>query len=315
MKKVGMLGVLTNLGTRLYSHNAGWTFVTRAILSEKLGIEVEIVSNNDSFEDYDALIINEGANFKPGVFNFFGGVQDRQRDALTKFSKYGGRVFYLNQEVDYTVPCKKRKDLVDFSETVFPKGTVIDITKYFDSVIIGDSHSISAWGPGMTINRMDGKTLNGALNVGLKNLIPSENHKNIQFYFGNIDVRFHFNRFGGDVAVKEILKRYYGQLIELKKDGYSITLTHLIPIENESRKIPGTGLYKGKGFYGTQEERTGYVKIFNSGLDLIAKKLGFNVKKWDKLNYEELSFDDMESRQSVHIRPSSYMNVDKFIKK
>ena len=314
MKKVGMLGVLTNLGTRLYSHNAGWTFVTRAILSEKLGREVEIVSNNDSFEDYDALIINEGANFKPGVFNFFGGVQDRQRDALTKFSKYSGRVFYLNQEVDYTVPCKKRKDLVDFSETVFPKGTVIDITKYFDSVIIGDSHSISAWGPGMTINRMDGKTLNGALKVGLKNLIPSENHKNIQFYFGNIDVRFHFNRFGGSSAVKELLLSYSKQLLKLKEEGYNITLTHLIPIENESRKIPGTGKYNGKGFYGTQAERTAYVNQFNTGLDKLGEAFGFDVKKWDKLNYEELSFDDMESRQSVHIRPSSYMNADKFIK-
>ena len=230
MKKVGMLGVLSNLGTRLYSHNAGWTYVTAAILSEKLGRDVEIVSNNSSFEEYDALIINEGANFKPGVFNFFGGVQDRQRDALKRFSEYTGKVFYLNQEVDFTVPCKKRKDLTEFSETVFPKGTVIDITKYFDATIIGDSHSISAWGPGRTINRMDGKTLNGALKVGLKNLIPSEDQKDVQFYFGNIDVRFHFNRFGGDVAVKEILKRYYEQLIELKKDGYSITLTHLIPI-------------------------------------------------------------------------------------
>ena len=93
-----------------------------------------------------------------------------------------------------------------------------------------------------------------------------------------------------------------------------LQLLHLIPIENESRKIPGTGLYKGKGFYGTQEERTGYVKIFNSGLDLIAEKLGFNVAKWDSLNYDELSFDDMESRQSVHIRPSSYMNASKIIK-
>ena len=63
-----MLGVLTNLGTRLYSHNAGWTYVTRAILSEELGLDVEIVSNSSSFEDFDCLFINEGANFKPGVF-------------------------------------------------------------------------------------------------------------------------------------------------------------------------------------------------------------------------------------------------------
>ena len=260
------------------------------------------------------MIINEGANFKPGVFNFFGGAQDRQRDALKRFREYTGKVFYLNQEVDFSIPCKKRKDLTELSEFVFPKGNVIDITKYFKAIIIGDSHSISAWGPGRTIKRMDGKTLNGALKFGLKNLIPLEDQKDVQFYFGNIDVRFHFHRFGGEVAVNEILKRYYDQLVELKKDGYSITLTHLIPIENESRKIPGTGLYKGKGFYGTQQERSSYVKVFNKGLDTMAEELGLNVAKWDSLNYDELSFNDMESRQSVHIRPSSYMNASKIIK-
>jgi hypothetical protein len=88
MKKVGMLGVLTNLGTRLYSHNAGWTYVTRSILSERLGQNVDIVSNTDDFDKYDALVINEGANFKPGVFNFFGGVQDRQIDSLKKDMYY-----------------------------------------------------------------------------------------------------------------------------------------------------------------------------------------------------------------------------------
>ncbi len=59
MKKVGMLGVLTNLGTRLYSHNAGWTYVTRSILSERLGYNVDIVSNTDDFDKYDALIIKK----------------------------------------------------------------------------------------------------------------------------------------------------------------------------------------------------------------------------------------------------------------
>ena len=156
MKKIGMLGVLTNLGTRLYSHNAGWTYVTRSILSEKCDQEVDIVSNTDDFDQYDVLIINEGANFKPGVFNFFGGAQDRQVEALKKFSSYEGNVFYLGDFADYTIPCKKRKDLSDISDLTFPEGKVIDISNYGDSIIIGDSHSISAWEPGKTINRLDG---------------------------------------------------------------------------------------------------------------------------------------------------------------
>lgn len=313
MKKVGMLGVLTNLGTRLYSHNAGWTYVTRSILSERLGYNVDIVSNTDDFDKYDALIINEGANFKPGVFNFFGGVQDRQIDALKKFSAYKGNVLYLNDFADYTIPCKKRKDLSDYADLTFPKGRVIDITKYGNSVIVGDSHSISAWEPGRTINRLDGKTLNGALKIGLKNLIPTKDQKNVQFYFGNIDVRFHFNRFGGLDAIDEIFKRYADQLTDLKKEGYNITLTHLIPVEDEIRKIPGTGKYLGKNFFGSQVERLEYVKYFNNLIEQTAKSLDLKVARWTNLDYNGLSFDDMESRQSVHLRPSSYMYASKFI--
>jgi len=313
MKKIGMLGVLTNLGTRLYSHNAGWTYVTRSILSEKCGQEVDIVSNADDFDQYDALIINEGANFKPGVFNFFGGAQDRQVQALKKFSSYKGNVFYLGDFADYTIPCKKRKDLSDISDLTFPEGKVIDISNYGESIIIGDSHSISAWEPGKTINRLDGKTLNGALKIGLKNLIPSKYQNNIQFYFGNIDVRFHFKRFGGAHAIVKIFDRYVKQLKELKEEGYNITLTHLIPVEDESRKIPGTGKYLGENFFGSQQERLEYVEYFNYLIDKTAESLGLKVAKWYNLDYNGLSFDDMESRQSVHIRPSSYMHADKFI--
>jgi hypothetical protein len=313
MKKIGMLGVLTNLGTRLYSHNAGWTYVTRSILSEKCGQEVDIVSNADDFDQYDVLIINEGANFKPGVFNFFGGAQDRQVQALKKFSSYKGNVFYLGDFADYTIPCKKRKDLSDISDLTFPEGKVIDISNYGDSIIIGDSHSISAWEPGKTINRLDGKTLNGALKIGLKNLIPSKYQNNIQFYFGNIDVRFHFKRFGGASAIVDIFERYVKQLKELKEEGYNITLTHLIPVEDESRKIPGTGKYLGENFFGSQQERLEYVEHFNSLIEQTAELLELKVARWYNLDYDGLSFDDMESRQSVHIRPSSYMHANKFI--
>jgi len=259
------------------------------------------------------LVINEVAIFTPGVFNFFGGVQDRQIDSLKKFSAYKGDVLYLNDFADYTIPCKKRKDLSDYADLTFPKGRVIDITKYGDSVIVGDSHSISAWEPGRTINRLDGKTLNGALKIGLKNLIPTKNQKNVQFYFGNIDVRFHFHRFGGADAIREIFKRYVDQLTDLKKEGYNITLTHLIPVEDESRKIPGTGKYLGENFFGSQVERLEYVKYFNNLIEQTAESLDLKVARWKNLDYNGLSFDDMESRQSVHIRPSSYMHANKFI--
>ena len=312
MKKIGMLGVVNNLGTRLYSHNAGWTHVTRNILSNISFYNIDLVSNNDDFDQYDTLIINEGVNFKPGVFNFFGGVQDRQLEAIKRFSNYSGEVLYLNQIADYTIPCKKRKDLSDYADLTFPKGRIIDITKRLNSIIIGDSHSVSAFKPGKTINRLDGKTLNGALKIGLENLIPGD-QKDVQFYFGNIDVRFHFKRFGGIKAIDSVINTYKEQLIDLKQKGYTITLTHLIPIEDESRKIPGTGKYLGQNFFGSKEERSDYVRYFNCLIDQLSEELQFNVEKWHNLDYNSLSFDDMESRQSVHIRPSSYMYFNQLL--
>ena len=53
------------------------------------------------------------------------------------------------------------------------------------------------------------------------------------------------------------------------------------------------------------------MNYFNTCLNNLALAYGFDIARWDKLNYDELSFDDMESKQSVHLRPSSYMNFDK----
>ena len=305
--KIGMLGIINNLSTRVYSHNAGWTLVTKKILSDYYRQEVDVVSNTDDFDQYDILIINEGVNFKPGSFNFFGGASNRQVKALKKLSSYYGRLLSLNHPVDYSIPCKKRKDLEECRDLKFPKCDVLDLTTLSDSIIIGDSHSISAFKPGRTIKRMDGKTLHGALKVGLENLIP-HGQKDVQFYFGNIDVRFHFHRFGGLRSVREILEEFRNQVTDLHHKGYKITLTHLIPPEDESRKIPSTGKYKGQNFFGSKAYRARYVLYFNFILDLIAKDLGLEVEKWHHLKIiDELSFDDMESRQSVHLRPSSYM--------
>ena len=83
----------------------------------------------------------------------------------------------------------------------------------------------------------------------------------------------------------------------------------MLPIEDESRKIPGTGLYKDKPFFGTKEERTYYVNEFNALLKRGANHYNYNLIEWD-FNYEDgLSFDEMESRQSVHLKPKSYKYI------
>jgi hypothetical protein len=107
--KIGMIGIVNNLSTRLSSHNAGWTFVSRSSLETYFNEKVEILDNSSNYQDYDILVINEGVNYRQDVFNFFGGVQESQIDSLIKFSNFQGKTYCVNIPIDYNILISKRK--------------------------------------------------------------------------------------------------------------------------------------------------------------------------------------------------------------
>jgi len=297
--KKAIVGVVSNPVRSLNSHNGGWTLVLKSIYN------ADILTEKDDWNNYEELILSEGVNYKEGKFNFFGGVQDSFYERLNKLNNFNGKVYCVNEKIDYNVACNKRKELKGLSCNKSPE--VLYTKEYNNKLILGDSHSVSIYKPGYSINRIDGKTLNGFLKIGLHNFITKDTNDLI-FYAGNIDVRFHIHRFGGRKAVVDLIRELFVQLNKLNLN--KITLVSLLPIEDESRKIPGTGLYKGKPFYGTKKQRTYYVKEFNSLLKRGCNYYKYNLIEWD-FNYDKgLSFDEMESRQSVHLRPKSY----KFIK-
>ena len=310
--KIGMIGIVTNLSTRLSSHNAGWTLVCKSVLETKFGTEVEVLDNKCDYSGYDILVINEGVNYKEGSFNFFGGVQEKQIESLVKLSSYKGITYSVNSKVDYNALLTKRKELrhLDLS---FPIPEVIDLSKVNSKLVLGDSHSLSVFKPGYSISRNDGKTLHGFLKIGIEKFIK-EDTTDLVFYAGNIDIRFHTHNHGGEEAIKKMSIDLFNQISKLTEKGIKVTLVHLIPCEDESRKIPGTGKYKGENFFGSKEERISYVTYFNSLIDRIAIKLNLDVIYW-QFDYENgLSFDDMEAKQSVHIRPSSYKYINQLTK-
>jgi len=181
-----IVGVVSNPVTSLNSHNGGWTLALKSIL------KADVLTEKDDWNAYDELILSEGINYREGVFNFFGGVQDNVFVRLSKLNEFKGKVFCVNEMIDYNVVCKKRKELKGLSCNKIPK--IIDLKLISNKLILGDSHTVSVYRPGYAINRNDGKTLNGFLNIGLKNYITS-NIEELVFYAGNIDVRFHINRF------------------------------------------------------------------------------------------------------------------------
>lgn len=302
-----MTGVVNKISTSLSSHGAGWAFACRSALETYFNQEVEILKDYTKYNDYDILVINEGVNYKENVFNFFGGVQQDQILALEAFSGFNGELYSVNLPVDYNVLLQKRKELKDL-DLSFRLPQPIDISSVSDKLVLGDSHSISVYKPGYGLNRNDGKTLHGFLKIGLKQFIP-DNINHLIFYAGNIDARFHFCRFGE----KNMISKLYeleSQLKELSLE--SISLVKLIPAEDISRKLPKTGLYKGEKYFGSRQYRNYMIKLYNDMLESICRRNLWNILSWN-FDYDNFSFDDMEARQSVHLRPSSYMFKDQFV--
>ena len=116
-------------------------------------------------------------------------------------------------------------------------------------------------------------------------------------------MRFHLARQSNPIeATKDLFKRYCDYA-----SNYNSTLTMLLPVEDESRKIPKSGQYKGQNFFGSIELR----KQLRLEANKIILKSGLNYLEWPITFLdanENLSFDIMEPKQSVHIRPKYYMN-------
>jgi hypothetical protein len=313
MSKVGMICVSGNVVESKLSHNGGWTLVCKNILRQKFNTNVDVVNDPKDYINYDILVINEGVNYKEGKFNFFGGVQQLTIDKLHALNYFKGSLYCINEEFDLNLLCSKRKELNKFVDFNFKKPEVIKTNEGSDKLILGDSHSISVYKPGYSISRNDGKTLHGFLKKGLKSYL-NDSVKELVFYAGNIDVRFHIGRqMNSSNSIENLCFRLENQLKDLKLNKVSIV--GLLPTEDESRKIPKTGQYKGQNFFESRVERQYYVRHFHRCFKEMCERNNWTFLKWDFDYQKELSFDDMESRQSVHLRPMSYMFKSDLIEK
>jgi hypothetical protein len=127
-------------------------------------------------------------------------------------------------------------------------------------------------------------------------------------YYGNIDIRHHLGREADPVqATKNLLKSYTEVLKTC--DGKKLEVVCALPIEDEARKLPATGLYKGTPFFGSRALRQELVKVFNDQLQEHAAKNGWDVFKWPASWYELDGlefFEYMEAPRSVHLARKYY---------
>ena len=184
-----------------------------------------------------------------------------------------------------------------------------------DRLVIGDSHTPSVYTPKSIVLRKDGRTLAGILKKGIKKEITDFGYdydqvKQLTCYWGNIDVRHHICRTDDHTKnVNELLDAYERELLEHDRNGKKIELVSLLPIEDESRKLPSTGLYLGTPFFGSRVERQSVVRHLNEGLAEMADQHGWTMFNWPKAWYEMdgVEFmEKMEKPRSVHLARRFY---------
>ena len=308
--KAGVIGMLNNVGSSTSHHGGGYYHVMMSILkSEHKG---ELVFNPDpsTWNEYERLYILEGVNYQENTFNFIGGPQPEHRAKLEAMANFKGIVIAVNVPIDLNV-FNKRFGV----DHVFPAINCINYAKHYGKdtrkLVRGDSHSLSVWKPGYGLDRTDGKTLFGFLKDA-DSLVNEWNEKydEVILYFGNIDLRFHLMRQDNPAeATGQLFRRY----VEFAKKLNNATLVNLLPVENESRKLPGTGLYLKKPFFGTRQERM----ILRDTANRIMNHSGLNTLQWPDEWIDEdgmKMFEYMEPKQSVHLKPKYYMFANQFIK-
>ncbi len=286
--KKGIVGILNNPATSQNSHSAGMVDIVSKLLS------ADILNERDDWSLYDELIIYHGTNFKPGSFNIIGGMNDEILLRANKLQQFKGIINSLDGFQLNEFSIKRKISLYDNYNNI----DLLQIPER-NNLVIGDSHSISVWpNEDYTIKRNDGKTLHGFLKLNE----DLSKYEHVIMYFGNIDLRFHLARQSNPIESTKSLFNNYCEYAS----KYNSTITQLLPIEDESRKIPKSGQYKGKNFFGSIQLR--------NELRFIANQIMFESKipmlEWpttfldDKNN---LSFDIMEPKQSVHLRPMYYL--------
>jgi hypothetical protein len=309
--KSAVVGMLNNVGSSTSHHGGGYYHVMLNILKSEnpLG-DLDVNPDPSTWNEYERLYILEGVNYQENTFNFIGGPQPEHRAKLEAMTKFKGLLIAVNVPIDLNV-FNKRFGL-DYQ---FPTINCIDFARLHSDttrkLVRGDSHSLSVWRPGFGLDRTDGKTLFGFLK-DTDSLIEKWNEKYDETvtYFANIDLRFHLMRQPDPKqATKDLFTRYVEFSSKLKNN----TIVGLLPVENESRKLPGTGLYLKKPFFGTRNERMELREIAHD----IIKSSGQKYYMWPDQWIDEdgtKMFEYMEPKQSVHLKPKYYMFSNEFVK-
>lgn len=301
---VGLVSIMGNVGTTLNSQGGGYGLIqTKMLFDEHPHDTVDVNPPPSTWGNYDLLYVCEGVNFVEGSFNIPGGPQPLHTEKMRAIADFKGELRFSNSLFDFNKFNQRLK-----IEATFPESRAIPYYNTFlahglvsRKGVIGDSHALSVWRPQHSLDFTAGRTLHGFLKRETVEEI-SGRFDEVTLYFGNIDLRFHLMRQENPMqATADLFNRY----VEFAKQLKKATLVELLPVEHESRKIPGTGLYKKQPFFGTRSERMQLREVANE----IMHNSGLEVIQWPTEWIDEdgtKMLDILEMKQSVHLRPKHY---------
>ena len=320
--KVGICALVGKISPKISSHKGAWAHMLWNQLRNAGYENAEVITSNDTdWNDYDAILIDHGMEFK-GTFNIFGGSNDDLYHQLmrlfTPVRKYSlhhdmpdiGNLIQTRLKAG-TDLFKTLGDRIEEATEICKQIPRTDHIEKTTKLCFGDSHSFGMYQAGYMCQRHDGLTMHGTLKRGIASYVYPW-ITDLTVYLGNIDVRHHLMRQANPkTSVDALLKSYEEQLISLQAETSveRIEIIQVLPIENESRVLPKTGYYKGTPFMGSWAERTALVKQINEGIDAMAERNGWSVYKHPEVYYNvdrELTFDVMEKPKSVHISREFY---------
>lgn len=320
-KKIAIDDVVTTYSPKKESHKSSWPYLLSSQL-RNVGLMTDVLSKNDDIMKYEVWLISLPMEFQ-GTFNLFGGATEEVAQRVKRLMEFKGKIYILNHDMPdigefvqsrMKGACEQWKSLDPVIYTEISKLIErVDVILESDTFIYGDSHAVSVYEPGANISRNDGQTLHGFLKKKDEFSFPDGTER-IVFYMGNIDVRHHIFRQPDPMAsVSDLVKRYAEFAAELKQkyEMNYVALVELLPIEHENRKIPKTGWYKGSPFFGSRQQRSEAVKLFNRLINEFSRDYGYDVISWPKEWYlmdpEKYADDYMERPGSVHLSRSSYI--------
>jgi len=330
--KTAVISPFTPISKNIASHRSAEGFIyADQIKRAGIHVDVHMTGNQFDYSDYDRLYVyhgNEWAESVVGGLNLFGGMKDYSNiDGVIQYSKFKGQIYslkinhpeyhsFLQRRISLLESKNKLEDVnpkwrnVDWDNfaKIYEKSLTIDpnLISPTDKLAIGDSHSICLYRPGWMVNSNPFKTLYGALKQNLSSFLYDFKLNKLEFYFGNIDIRHHLCRQPNpEEATRDLVRQYFDQIKQL---NIRAGVREPLPIENESRVVPKTGMYKGTAFYGSWKERDEVRLIFK---DECKKQCTENVYLIEWVDYlmndkGELDFKCMEKPKSIHLSREYY---------